>query len=264
MKKIGEGRVSVGYSMDKNTVLLVGKHAAAFGLYQNMRDDLNFLADKITALEIPKSLSLIAPCPEYPLGAHLISKIPGAELSTRLESLTLEQKSAIGAKLGDFARQLHSINANINRAQTIEIEKSKLADALSILKTKVNKHEYEKLTLVCQQYTQILETGPIVLAHGDLIPPQIFVDENNNAIGVADINLEHNIPEIDFATIQRVDETMLRAMLVAYGMPIRTDKLRLVFAVKMIRGFLRMYLSGNKADAARKLGQIRAYISAPW
>ena len=164
--------------------------------------------------------------------------VKGTPLS-ELKNLSLEQKSDICKQLANFLKLAHSLKLDDIGGQNLnfEIESYKLryAESSSFFNKYLSKEEKEILDFLMLEYfprKRIVLGEKIVLCHGDVWDPNIFIDESGK-VGIIDCaNAGYYEEATDFCFY---DENLRKLLLDHYGADeVLHKKVELKYAMSVI------------------------------
>lgn len=238
LKKLGSGSASDAYLLEGNKVLVVGKREDSYFNYEKLVQKSNMINGKITTIKYPKIDKLIKPCQEYPFGAIIEDYIPGFELKDKIKDLTEDDKRLLGENLAVFLTELHSIKAEMNCDEEININLKKFDRSIEILRDYVNYETLEKLQIIKKEYHELMQSKKFCITHGDLNAGNIMITHDNKLSGLIDFgNMEYYIPEVEFVHMYFFDKTIYDAMIKNYDKKIEEKEMLLLELVINIRHF---------------------------
>lgn len=217
MNMVGEGRESKAFSLNNNTIILIGKNKTAFNNYSKQKIIYNILETKINFMNIPHNVNLIKPCSKYPFGAMTLSYVKGKPLN--LSICSNEEKEKLGQQFARFIYQMQIVGEQLNKEEiaTLKSLQTKTDDTavdecLVLVKKHLTDEEYKKLIIITNKYKKLIKNKPYILQHGDLGGSNVLIDENTNIIGVIDFEeVGFYIPEYKFKSFRK-DKVLLEAL----------------------------------------------------
>lgn len=200
-RKLNSGMMSVAYLLDEEYIQLVGKREDAFDAYKDMKDNADLLDGKITCVDYPHNMILIAPNSEYPYGSLIYPIVKGDPL--KIDKLNDNQLLEVARKLVEFNKQMHSADIHWDREWAINHELEKVNKNITLLKDYLADSDIEILNKYAVSFANYLYSKKsFCITHGDLWADNLIVDEAGNLTGIIDFgNMAYFLPEVDYASV---------------------------------------------------------------
>lgn len=213
LKELNSGFCSNAYILDNDYIQLIGKREDSFNVYQEIKNKVDLLEDKIKCVKYPRNMTLIEPNKEYPYGSLIYPMIKGNPLNA--ESATVDELKKIAKKIIEFNFEMHNSDIHWDRKSSIYNANKKIEKSLLLLQEYLKIDEINSLQEFSIKFNTYLNSKQhFCITHGDLWAENLIVNQKNELIGIIDFeSMTYFLPEVDYASFWNMKDGFLDLLL---------------------------------------------------